>query len=343
MKFTTETETSVCDIDSPAFVQESITRAVTDHELSAFASDVKRGLSAANKHLSSRYFYDDRGSAIFQDIMKMPEYYPTACEFEILSLQSSEIIASLAFEGPFQIVEFGAGDGVKTRQLLKQLMQERRAFSYVPIDISAKAIDDLVKNMQTNLPGIDIQPRIGDYFEVMQSLAEEDVPCLFLFLGSNIGNYTNQDALDLLAKFYTHMKSGDKLLTGFDLQKHPGVIRDAYNDAQGITREFNLNLLRRMNRELSANFQIDQFDFYSHYDPTNGEVRSYLVSLKPQSVDIKAVDETFQFERNELIWTELSKKYRIQDIEQMALETAFGVVRHFIDCKHYFADSLWQK
>jgi dimethylhistidine N-methyltransferase len=309
----------------------------------SFAEDVLKGLSAEAKFLSSKYFYDDRGSSIFQDIMGMPEYYPTQCEFEILSMQSEQILEKLDFDKPFQIVEFGAGDGIKTRQLLKKLMEADLEFQYVPIDISAKAIKDLTNNMTFHLPGLKIKAMVGNYFDMMQQLAASDVPNLFLFLGSNIGNYANQEADDLMTQFHRNMKFGDKLLTGFDLQKHPAVISKAYDDPQGITKAFNLNLLHRMNRELGANFKVNQFDFYSNYNPENGEVRSYLVSLKPQQVYFTRLGKTFDFRQNELIWTELSRKYTLTEIQQMAARNGFRVMEHFLDCKHYFTDTLWVK
>ena len=309
----------------------------------SFAEDVREGLSMPLKSISSKYFYDDRGSAIFQDIMAMPEYYPTPCEFEILSLQSEQIIAKLDFDKPFQIVEFGAGDGLKTRQLLKKLIDLALEFSYVPIDISKKAIDDLTESMLLHLPRLNVRPMVGNYFSMMEQLASGGASNLFLFLGSNIGNYPNQEADNLMGQFYQNMKYGDKLLTGFDLKKHPAVIRRAYDDTQGITKAFNLNLLTRMNRELGANFKINQFDFYSHYNPLNGEVRSYIVSMTSQQVYFEKLSANFSFAQNELIWTELSRKYTLTEIEQMAERSDFQVVGHFLDCKHYFVDSLWVK
>lgn len=186
-----------------------------------FAKDIHNGFSAPLKHISSKYFYDDIGSGIFQDIMKMPEYYPTACEFEILSLQSAAITAKLDFAEPFNIVEFGAGDGIKTRQLLKHLMDSGIDFSYVPIDISQKAIEELEANMLEHLPELKIKPMIGNYFSMIEALSASTVPSLFLFLGGNIGNYEKDEVNDLLTSFNSSMKTGDKLLTGFDLQKNP--------------------------------------------------------------------------------------------------------------------------
>ncbi|TLV03164.1 L-histidine N(alpha)-methyltransferase [Dyadobacter luticola] len=308
-----------------------------------FAADIHKGLTAPLKHISSKYFYDDIGSGIFQDIMKMPEYYPTPCEFEILSLQGEQIIQKLDFQGAFNIVEFGAGDGIKTRQLLKKLTEQGADFSYVPIDISSKALEELEIGMREHLPGLKFEPMVGNYFSMMEELAGSTVPCLFLFLGGNIGNYEINEVNALLSGFGKNMKPGDKLLTGFDLQKNPATIRCAYDDPKGITKAFNINLLHRINRELGGNFNTNQFDFYSHYNPINGEVRSYLISLAPQKVFIKENDHTYSFERNEVIWTELSKKYTLSEIEKTAENNGFKVVEHFLDCKHYFTDSLWEK
>lgn len=310
-------------------------------DIQTFARDIHKGLSAPLKHISSKYFYDDIGSGIFQDIMKMPEYYPTPCEFEILSLQGENILKRLLFTEPFQIVEFGAGDGIKTRQLLKKLVDHHIDFTYVPIDISAKAIGELETNMLNRLPGLKIKPMVGNYFSMMEELSAAKTPSLLLFLGGNIGNYEPHEVHSLLTDFRKCMNPGDYLLTGFDLQKNPATIRCAYDDPRGITKAFNINLLHRINRELGGSFKANQFDFYSHYNPVNGEVRSYLVSLVPQKVHVRQTDKCYNFERNELIWTELSKKYTLTEIENAATENGFQVVEHFIDCKGYFTDSLW--
>ncbi|QRR00523.1 L-histidine N(alpha)-methyltransferase [Dyadobacter sandarakinus] len=310
---------------------------------STFARDIHTGLSAAQKYISSRYFYDDAGSVIFQEIMQMPEYYPTRSEFEILSMQSDKIIAKLDFQQPFNIVEFGAGDGMKTRQLLKKLIDQDAAFSYMPIDISRKAIDELEASMLQHLPQLKIRSVVGNYFSVLETLAGDDTPSLFLFLGGNIGNYEDAEVHDLMRAFGKSMKPGDKLLTGFDLRKNPALIRNAYDDPAGITKRFNMNLLHRMNRELGGNIVTSQFDFYSFYNPVNGEVRSYLVSLAKQRIHLSRMDKCYDFEANELISTELSRKYTLPEIEAVAAATGYGVVEHFLDCRHYFTDSLWVK
>ncbi len=309
----------------------------------AFAKDVLQGLTDTKKHLSSRYFYDDEGSHIFQQIMKMPEYYPTGCEFEILSQQSEKILQKLNFSQAFNIVEFGSGDGVKTKQLLKTFLHKNANFTYVPIDISEEAILILEENMKASLPELKMNSKIGDYFDILEDISKEETPNLFLFLGGNIGNYKEDEARDLLQKFASGMKKGDKLLMGIDIKKNPRIIQKAYDDPHGITKAFNMNLLKRINRELEADIALDQFDFYCHYNPENGEVNSYLCSLVNQNVHSKTLDKTFTFKKDEMIWTELSKKYSFEEIENLATDLYFKVVENFMDCKHYFTDSLWEK
>lgn len=311
--------------------------------IDTFAQDVLSGLTAKNKHLSSKYFYDDNGSRIFQEIMNMPEYYLTKAEFEILSMQSKQIVEALKFSGPFNIVELGAGDGFKTFKLLEYLVNSKIDFHYIPIDISQEAIDILTKRLKEKLPSLKIDPKVGDYFEILKENKQSDYPSLLMFLGSNIGNYKNDKAKELLQLFNNHMNIGDKLLIGFDLKKNPILIHNAYYDRHGISKRFNMNLLLRINRELDADFKIDDFDFYCHYNPVTGDVKSYIVSLRKQSVELKALNKTIHFDYDELIWTELSKKYSLNEISNLAESTNFELTSNFLDCKHYFTDSLWKK
>lgn len=308
-----------------------------------FAQDVLQGLTAKNKHLSSKYFYDNNGSRIFQEIMHMPEYYLTNSEFEILSSQAEQIIDAVQFQKPFNIIELGAGDGSKTFKLLEYLVNKKIDFHYVPIDISQEAIDMLSQKLLEKLPNLSIQAKMGDYFEVLSDLKQRGTPSLLLFLGSNIGNYLENQVGELLTLFNENMKFGDKLLIGFDLKKNPLIIQRAYLDEAGITKKFNLNLLLRINRELDADFDVDDFDFYSYYNPDTGDVKSYIVSLRNQKVQIKKLNTTIDFKHDELIWTELSKKYSLEEIKELAISNGFSILKNFLDHKHYFVDSLWEK
>ncbi|CAA0164070.1 L-histidine N(alpha)-methyltransferase [Tenacibaculum maritimum] len=309
-----------------------------------FAKDIIKGFSNKEKHLSSKYFYDDNGSKIFQEIMQMPEYYLTNSEFEILSLQAQQIIEAVNFKQPFNIIELGAGDGFKTFKLLEYLVHNHIDFQYIPIDISEGAMNNLVRNLKERLPNLKINPKIGDYFDVLnKENVHTQTPSLLLFLGSNIGNYLYKDAVNLMELFNKNMKKGDKLLLGADLKKNPRVIQFAYDDPHKITKRFNINLLLRINKEFEGDFKIDDFDFYCHYNPINGEVRSYLISLRKQTVYLKKIAQHFNFDYNELIWTELSKKYDLEELSSLAQKTNFSVEKHFLDCKHYFTDTLLRK
>lgn len=305
-----------------------------------FAEDVHEGLSSAFKHLPSKYFYDDEGTRLFQKIMALPEYYLTNCESEILQHQSVQIYEALNFNEAFNVVELGAGDGTKTLKMLKTFTQLNLDFTFVPIDISLEAINSLIDKTVKALPNIKIKPMVGDYFEKLKEINADHKPNLILFLGANIGNYAHTEAVDLLSLIRQSIKQDDKLLIGFDLRKNPAIIAPAYSDATGITRAFNLNLLHRINNELKGDFNINQFDFYSHYNPETGAVKSYLVSLVEQKLQLGVLQKTYSFKANELIFTELSKKYNIKEIEEIALKTGFGCQQHFKDKLNYFSDSL---
>jgi dimethylhistidine N-methyltransferase len=309
-----------------------------------FANDIIKGLTSKEKHLSSKYFYDDIGSRIFQEIMNMPEYYLTDSEFEILSQQAKQIIECVNFNQPFNIVELGAGDGFKTFKLLEYLISNNIDFYYVPIDISQGAMDILTQSLADKLPNLSIHPRVGDYFEILsKENVQTTIPSLLLFLGGNIGNYSEQEATKLLQLFNKSMKKGDGLLIGLDIEKNPKTIHNAYFDKHGITKRFNLNLLSRINKEFDGDFKLDDFDFYCHYNPKNGEVNSYIISLRNQTVVLKKLDLELNFKYDELIWTELSKKYTLMDIERLATTGGFEVAKHFLDSKNYFTDTLLTK
>jgi len=308
-----------------------------------FAQDVDAGLSAEKKFIPSKYFYDAAGDAIFQKIMRLPEYYLTASEFEIFQQQSADIIQSAALRDNVQLIELGAGDGTKTKLLLKEMMKRGIDFTYYPIDISEHALDDLKKNMKKELgEGLRMEPVVGEYFEALRSEHfSRGRQKFILFLGSTIGNFDEASGGAFLKKLGATMQAGDGLLVGFDLQKDPQVILNAYNDAAGITRSFNMNLLLRMNRELQADFDIGQFAHYPLYDPETGAAKSYLISKKRQAVYIGALDKSFHFEAGEYIYTEISRKYRRADIERYAQMARFGIKKEFRDTKNYFTDVLF--
>ena len=307
--------------------------------------DVLIGLTARQKYLPSKYLYNKRGDEIFQQIMAMPEYYLTRAEHEIFSTHKAEMLEKLR-EGnqSFHLIEFGAGDGMKTKVLLRHCMDQQANVRYVPIDISENILKELSLDLATNLPALDVQPIGGDYFDAIEQL-----PCLgnetrkvVLFLGANIGNFSEKESNVFLRQIASRLAPGDRLMIGFDLKKDPAVVLNAYFDKENITRAFNLNLLQRINEELGANFDLTLFQYFPLYDPMEGAVRSYLVSQQDQTVHLEALNVTVHFDAWEAIYTEKSQKFNVKDIEHLAQTTGFRVVHHFFDRRQYFTDSLWE-
>ncbi|QJD78426.1 L-histidine N(alpha)-methyltransferase [Spirosoma rhododendri] len=311
----------------------------------ALVEEVRTGLQQQPKRLSSRFFYDAEGSRIFQAIMHAPEYYLTRSEYEILDTYKAELLELFAVgDRSFDLVELGAGDGLKTKILLSHFADEQADFAYAPVDISADALDGLVADVRSQWPNLRLNPRHDDYFNALEQLSEEsDSRRVVLFLGSNIGNFAPDEAVDFYRQLHDRLHPGDLVLTGIDLQKHPAIIHAAYNDRQGLTRAFNLNLLRRLNRDLDANFDLAAFDHYETYSPETGEARSYLVSQKAQTVRIGALDIDVPFAWGEIIHTEISRKFTPAQIEQLAQQAGFRVVTSFTDCKGYFTDVVFEK
>lgn len=311
-------------------------------QLPAFHRDVLQGLSAKDKYLDAKYFYDDNGDRIFQRIMACPAYYPTNCEMEIMQEQSARIsalVASLA--DTFDVVELGAGDATKSVHLLQELLHIDHTFTYYPIDISANVISQLERNLPASLPALQVHGLHGEYFEMLrmaQTLSTR--PKVVLCMGGNIGNFTPAETRKFCRQLRNYLQAGDMLITGFDLKKHPQIILNAYNDAEGITKEFNLNLLTRINREMEANFNLSNFDHYATYDPGTGACKSYLVSLEDQQVQI--LNEVIEFKMYETIYMEISQKYSLDETEKLALQAGFEPIAHFSDRKGWFADCLWQ-
>jgi L-histidine N-alpha-methyltransferase len=326
------------------FACEMMNGSMTQPELTRFATDVLAGLSATPKQLSSKYFYDDEGSRLFQQIMDLPEYYLTACEYEIFSRQTEDIFRAFANgDNFFDLIELGAGDGTKTAVLIDHFLRRNANITYSPIDISEEALDFLTTKFNAEFPGLRMEPKRGDYFQILRSLKNGNGRRkVLMFLGSNIGNFTRDQSLAFFRSLREVMNSNDLLFIGFDLQKDPHVIVRAYDDSQGVTARFNLNLLRRMNRELGANFDLDKWTHYAVYRPVECAARSFLISCENQVVRIDALDRDFEFEQWEAIFVEISQKYSLTMIENLALESGFSIKQNFFDSKHYYCDSLWQ-
>jgi len=307
-----------------------------------FAQDVLRGLSAPKKSLSSRYFYDERGSKIFEAIMDLEEYYLTNCEWEILKNHKQDILDHFIGQS-FQLVDLGAGDAKKTKVLLEHFYKNNASFSYIPIDINRDVLEDLEESLNRDIPGLETLPVLAEYFDALKWIKEtQNQKKLVLFLGSNVGNFTKKTAASFLKQMHDVLNEGDMLLIGIDLKKDPNRIIHAYSDSKGVTAAFNINLLRRINDELGGNFDLDKWMHFANYNPSNGAVKSYLVSCENQDVTIEALDRAFHFEAYETIHTEYSYKYSLEEISVLASQTGFEQVKVFMDKGSDFSDSLWR-
>ncbi|MBC5991499.1 L-histidine N(alpha)-methyltransferase [Pontibacter cellulosilyticus] len=311
-------------------------------DTAAFAKDVAHGLSLNRKDLPSRYFYDGRGSQLFQEIMNLPEYYLTRAEHEVFTSNKAAICSKFAEEGFFHLIDLGAGDALKTKILLQQLSQQKADFDYVPVDISGDAMQQLSDSLRTELPDMTVQAVVGEYFKALEWLQEnKSERKVVLFLGSNIGNFEKKDSIEFLQSVRSYLSPGDKLLMGVDLRKNPDVILKAYDDAAGITAEFNLNLLRRINRELGGEFILEQFRHYAIYNPLEGVMRSFLISLQEQDVYIRDTGKTYHFDAWEAIHTENSHKYSVDEIEELGNHCGFTIEKVYYDTEKHFADVLF--
>ena len=306
-----------------------------------FYRDVIQGLSQTPKTLPSKYFYDHRGDHLFESIMMSPDYYLTRCEMEIFIFQSKQIVDSIKEPNiDFELIELGPGNCAKSIHLLRALVAANASFHYVPIDISENVLNGLQTTLPVKVPGLYFKGLVGDYLDTLAmqcvvSARRKVIMCL----GGNIGNMTMEQSNRFCENLRGYLQPGDQCIIGFDLIKHPSIIKRAYDDRAGLTREFNLNLLKRMNRELEANFPIEQFDHYCSYDPLSGAAKSYLVCL--QDMEVNVGDISIPFTRDECIWTEISQKYSKDQICQLASHNGFVHTGEFLDCKSWFMDAIW--
>ncbi|WP_416877070.1 L-histidine N(alpha)-methyltransferase [Litorimonas sp.] len=305
-----------------------------------FANDVADGLGAAPKTLPSKYFYDAAGDDLFIQIMDLPEYYLTRAEMEIFREQTDSLIKALGQspEKPFELVELGAGDGQKTFHLLKKLLSDGYNFTYVPVDISANVLEHLKNHLTKELPDLKIRIEQGDYFKRLKGLQETAQPRVILYLGSNLGNLTDEKSKAFMEKLSRRLTPGDRLVLGVDKKKSADIVLPAYNDSKGVTAAFNLNLLKRINSELGGEFDLAQFRHAPEYDEENGIAISYIESLADQDVEIKAIDQLIHFAKGEKIKVEISRKYDLPIIRNIIADTPFEIETVFQDSQEHFFD-----
>lgn len=303
------------------------------------AEDVRRGLTTHPKRFLPKYFYDELGSQLFEAICLLPEYYLTRAENEILKLYADDIVA--AFDGDTTLLEMGSGSASKTRLVIEALLRKQQELLFIPVDISASALDSSSRILLQSYPQLRIEAYAADYFAGMAELANNPRGrTLALFLGSNISNFDPEDALKFLRALRQVLGAGDAMLLGADLKKEKSVLEAAYNDALGVTAAFNLNVLARINRELDGNFDLRAFRHFAFFNEALGRIEIYIESLRQQTVNIAQLGLEVQFGEGEQIHTENSYKYGLDDIAKLASETGFVRAQTWLDSRQLFSSNL---
>lgn len=302
-----------------------------EHADEDFLADILEGLSQPQKRILSKYFYDKRGSQLFEKITRLPEYYLTRTEVALLRTHAAEFAELI---GPHaSLVEFGSGSSTKVRVLLDAL---EAPSAYIPIDISRDHLIDSAKGLAEAYPELMVVPVAADYTQPLE-LPEipNEVVRIGFFPGSTIGNFSHAEAVDFLHTVATELGTDNGLLIGVDLKKDPAILHAAYNDAAGITAKFNLNILHHINRELGADFNIDGFTHDARWQPEKGSIEMHLVSNRKQTVRIDG--HVFEFAQGESIHSEDSHKYTIEEFHALAAEAGWCAYRHWTDADNLFS------
>lgn len=336
------------DLDTHSFAEQAtdlgnavtlITSEQREHN-SDFAEDVRAGLTSTPKRLSCRYFYDEKGSALFEEICALPEYYVTRTEHAILDENAAEIAAR--FEDPVDLVELGSGSASKTRLLMQALIDRHGPLCFIPIDISRSALEESSKALVDDFAGLEVLAVAGEYMDGLQYLKQSgDQGRLILWLGSNIGNFERQDAITFFHRVHDAMQPQDHFLVGIDLRKDRDTLEAAYDDRQGMTARFNKNILKRINTRLGGHFEIDRFRHLARYDEELGRVEMHLVADAAHVVAVDGLELQIEFAEDETIHTENSYKYSQQEIEELTARSVFRLERQWFDRENRFSLNLF--
>lgn len=313
----------------PACTEIPPTRHVPD-----LREDVRSGLLEPPRSLPPKYFYDDLGARLFERICETDEYYPTRTEDALLALHAEEIIGA---SRPAQILEFGSGSSKKTRRLFAACESLAIMCRYLPFDVCEPALLEAAMLLQSEYDWLDVQPLLGDYHAGLDNLPTTDGVDLYVFLGGTIGNFEPSEAENFVEEVRACMDNGDYFLLGADRIKGSPVLDAAYNDEQGITAAFNLNLLNVLNRHLRANFDPDDFYHKAVFDEARSRIEMYLVSHRNQNIDLIGLDETLALQSGEHILTEVSYKFEKPQLEKLLTQRSFTIVRHFEPDNEYFS------
>jgi L-histidine N-alpha-methyltransferase len=304
--------------------------------LAGMAEDVREGLSSPFKELPPKYFYDERGSELFERITELPEYYPTRTERAILHEHAAEIVAAA---DPTTLIELGSGAASKTRELLDAIAATGKLETYVPVDISEEITRRVAEELVEEYEGLRVHGVICDYETHLERIPREE-GALIAFLGGTIGNFRPGPRRSFLARIATLMYPGDRFLLGTDLVKDVAVLEAAYNDSAGVTAEFNKNVLHVLNRELDADFDPDNFEHVAFFDADNEWIDIRLRSLTEQFIDLRGLDMRTHFARNEEMRTEISTKFTRERLEASYADAGLELVEWWTDPDELYALSL---
>ncbi len=312
-----------------------------DKSVESLADDVMVGLRSVPKTLSPKYFYDKIGSKIFEEICELPEYYPTRTETAILQKYAKDI--ALMFDEKVTLIELGSGNSVKTRLIMEAFFKQFKRLHYLPIDISKSILVESSKLLMNDYPNLRITAYISDYHTALETLSGQEIDeKLILFLGSNIGNFEPEEADYFLKQTRATMTGNDSLLMGIDLMKDKSILEPAYNDAQGVTAKFNLNLLARINRELDGDFDVSKFRHKGLLNQRLGRIELHLESTESQIVTLNKLNHHFLFEKGETIHTENSYKFTLDQIKSLVIRNGFELQKSWFDDKRWFSLNLLQ-
>jgi len=296
--------------------------------------DVRAGLLSAPRSLPPKYFYDERGSQLFEQICDTAEYYPTRTEEKLLSLHSKDIITQVK---PTEIMELGSGNAQKTRRLFDACEQTEHICSYAPLDVCEPMLENVSEQLQSDYDWLDVNPLVGDYHAGLQHLPGTHGTRLYVFLGGTIGNFYPGQAQDFINEINATMTPGDYLLLGADRMKENHLLDAAYNDEQGITAEFNLNLLHVLNRELNADFNLEHFEHKAEFNSDHNRIEMHLLCTQDHSVQLQSLDEEISFQQGDSILTEVSHKFTSDGLEELLQESGLNICNHYEPDNQYFS------
>jgi dimethylhistidine N-methyltransferase len=299
-----------------------------------------QGLTHTPKTLPPKYFYDDRGSALFEQICELPEYYPTRTEASILQTCGAEIAR---LTGPCELVELGSGSSTKTRILLDAYQNLGYPLRYVPVDISGGILESSAYELLANYPTLQIEGLVSSYELALQHLQPTTLPRrMIAFLGSTLGNLTPSECDQFFAKMTAALEPEEYVLLGVDLQKSIDVLEAAYNDKQGVTTAFNLNILRHLNRRFEGNFDLTQFEHWAFYNPQHHQIEMHLRSQRPQTLELRQLNLTFPLAKGETIRTEISRKFDLKVLQADLRRQGLKTLQVWTDPKAWFGVLLCQ-